>query len=88
MAHTLIRTVVQPLGITMWVHSEIQPHCMVSGNILQVPLAPMGVLAQSPIDTSGNFSVHVSGRGKQFLINFLHMEGGVGCKPLGPKINF
>jgi hypothetical protein len=61
---------------------------MVSGNILQVPLAPMGVLAQSPIDTSGNFSVHVSGRGKQFLINFLHMEGGGDASRLDQKLTF
>ena len=55
-----------------------------------IPLAPMGDLAprsehacpaaQPPIDTSGNFPVHMSGRGgknklKHFLINFLAISG-------------
>ena len=51
---------------------------------MKIPLAPMGVLApgsaharpsaRPPIDTSGNFSPHMSGGGNcltVFLINFL-----------------
>ena len=56
--------------------------------IYAIPLAPMGVLApgsahawrstRPPIDTSGNFSAHVSGGGNFqniFLINFLAKSG-------------